>query len=438
MAAGRTLAAGAALAFALLGPGCATAPPPAAPAPPGAPFGLRDPAVTLPPGTLRGGEAERLERGMDALRAGDVATARRRFSSGASGSQAPAPFRLGVAYCDLVVSRYEVAREILEPLVRQNPQWAPAREALADLDAAEGRWREALNSYRALLVLLPGDPRILEREADVERTLLERGSADTEAALAVRDLPHARREALTLVELDPDSPRGYELLARVAEAEGSLEDAWTAASKAHALDPADDGWTRATAALAMKTGRFSEAVALYTKLARHDPGAAPLLDEARFEFQVQNLPEVARHAALSPRVTRAQFAALAWWLVPEVREARVPAAPEVAVDAVDRPEGQALVRAIALGIFRVAPATHRVGADQLVSRAEAADLLRRVALLVAGGRPLPECLSAEKPAPASLDKCGILPATTSRAVSGREMVRGLEAAARAGRGGDSR
>ncbi len=370
---------------------------------------------------------------MDALRAGDVATARRRFSSGAS-----APFRLGIAYCDLVLSRYLVAREVLEPLVRQNPHWAPAAEALADLDAAEKRWREALDSYRALLLLLPGDPRILEREAAALRSLIDQGSADAEAALAARDLSHARREALALVELDPDSPRGYRLLARVAEAEGSLEDAWTAASKAHSLDPADDGWTRETASLAMKTGRFSEAVALYTNLVQHDPGAAALLDEARFEFQVQNLPDVARRAALSPRVTRAQVAALAWWLVPEVREARVPAAPEVAVDAVDRPESQALVRAIALGLFRVAPATHRVGADQTVSRTEAADLLRRVALLVAGGRPLPDCLSRERPTPAALDKCGILRATTSRTVSGREMVRGLEAAARAGRGGDAR
>jgi hypothetical protein len=132
------------------------------------------------------------------------------------------------------------------------------------------------------------------------------------------------------------------------------------------------------------------------------------------------------------------MAVLAWWLVPEVREARVPAAPEVAVDAVDRAESQALVRAIALRLFSVSRETHRVGADQPVSRAEAGSVFRRVALLASGGGPLPECLAEERPSSASLEKCGILPSTTARTLSGREAVRGLMVAARAGQGGGTR
>jgi tetratricopeptide (TPR) repeat protein len=438
-AAGRTIAATALLALALGGSGCVPPPRPAAPAPPpGAPFRLRDPLVTLPPGTLPSGDAGKLERGMEELLSGDLAAARERFSSGAARSRAPAPFRLGLAYCDLMTSRYGPARQMLEPLVRESPQWAPAAEALADLDAAEGRLRDALDLYEAVLVLLPRDPRLMEREAVVRRSLLGKGSEEAEAALAARDLSRARRAALSLVELDPDSPDGYRFLTRVAEAEGRLEDAWTAAAKARSLEPSDDAWTSTTARLAMRTGRYSEAVSLYSELARRDPEVSPALVEARFQFQVQNLPEVARNAALSPRVTRAQFAVLAWWLVPEVREARVPSAPGVAVDAVDRPESQALVRAIALGMFAVAPATHRVGADHPVTREEAGELFRLVALLAAGGGLLPDCLGEERPSPASLEKCGILSATTSRTVTGREVVRGLEAAARVGRGGDAR
>lgn len=375
---------------------------------------------------------------MDALFQGDVPTARVRFASGAARSPTPAPFRLGTAYCDLLTSRYGPARELLEPLVRESPDRVPAAEALADLDAAEGRWREALRAYRALLALLPADPRLVEREALARRRLVEKGSGEIEAALAARNTPLARRAALALVELDPASPAGYRFLSRVAEADGNLEDAWTAAWKAHALDAGDDAWSLATAALAMRTGRFAEALTLYMELAPRQAGVGPSLEEARFQFQVQNLPELARRAALSPRATRAQFAVLAWWLVPEVREARVPAAPEVAVDAVDRPDSQALVRAIALGVLLVSRDTHRVGADQALSRSEAGALLRRTALLVSGGAPLPECLGEERPAPASLEKCGILPVTMSRTVSGRELVLGLEAAARAGRGGDSR
>jgi tetratricopeptide (TPR) repeat protein len=159
-----------------------------------------------------------------------------------------------------------------------------------------------------------------------------KGSAEAEAALSARDFAQARRPALALVELDPASPEGYRFLARVAEGDGNLEDAWTAASKAHALDPADDRWSMVTANLAMKTGRFAEAVALYTAVARRDPAAAPFLDEARFQFQAHP----GGRAALSPGDAGA---ARGPRLVarPEIREARVTPSPEVAVDAVIGP-----------------------------------------------------------------------------------------------------
>ena len=50
--------------------------------------------------------------------------------------------------------------------------------------------------------------------------------AEAEAALARGDLAAARRAALALVEVAPESPAGYHVLASAAEAEGKLEDAW--------------------------------------------------------------------------------------------------------------------------------------------------------------------------------------------------------------------
>ena len=429
--------AAAALALGLLVTACASAPRPEAVAP-DSPFGIRDPAFSLPPGTFSPSDARRLRNGMDELRAGETAKARKSFSSAAAKSATPAPFRLGLAYADLLISRFSSARESLTALVRENPGWVPAAEALADLDAAEGRDREALEGYRKLESALPDDPRLRNRLAAIRKALVAKTSAEAEAALAAKDLQAVRRVALALVEIDPSSPAGYRFLARSAEAEGRFENAFTAATKAHTLDPTDDAWIGVTAGLAMKTARYAEAVALYGDLAKRRPEAEASLEEARFQFQVQNLPEAARRAALSPRVSRAQMAVLAWWLVPEVRDARVPAAPEVAVDAVDRAESQALVRAIALRFFSVSHETHRVGADQPVSRTEAAGIFRRVAVLSSGGSPLPECLAEEHPSSASLEKCGILPSTTARTLSGREAVRGLMASALAGQGGGAR
>lgn len=426
--------AAAALALGLFLTGCASAPGPEAAAP-DAPFGIRDPALFLPPETLSASDVRRLRSGMEEVRSGEVAKARKSFSSAAARSAKPAPFRLGLVYVDLLTSRFSAARESLATLVKENPGWLPAAEALADLDAAEGRDREALEGYRKLESTLPNDPRLASRLAAIRKILVQKTSAEAEAALAAKDLQGTRRAALALIEIDPSSPAGYRFLARSAEDEGRLEDAFVAATKAHALDPSDDAWTDLTASLAMKTSRYAEAVAFFGDLARRRPEAEAPLEEARFQFQVQNLPEAARRAALSPRVTRAQMAVLAWWLVPEVRDAHVPAAPEVAVDAVDRAEGQALVRAIALRFFTVSRETHRVGADQPVSRVEAAGIFRRVAILSAGGSSLPGCLAEERPSSASLEKCGILPSTTARTLSGREAVRGLMASARAAQGG---
>ncbi len=435
----RALPPGGAILLLALG-GCSSAPPaaPAAPAASGTTFAFRDPGFSLPAGPLPRRDGREIARAMEAVRKGDAVQARERFSFGAAAAKNPLPFRLGVAYADLLAGRYDPAREALERLVREAPGYVPAAEALADLDAAEGREREALDRYRTLLKILPADPRLAAREESVRDSLVGKLEAAAESALAARDLAGARRDALSVLEVAPSSPAAYRLLARAAEAEGRPADAWSAAAKAVALDPADQEWSRKAADLAMQSGHYAEAVALYDDLAKRDPSLEEALEEAQYQFQVQTLPEVPRRAALSTKVTRAQFAVLAWWLVPEVRDARVPAAPDLAVDAIERPESQALVRAIALGFFAVAPGTHRVGADQPLTRSEAAALLRRVGRLAAGTGPVPDCLAEGRPPAASPESCGILSESTSRTVTGPEVVRGLMAAARTGRGGNER
>ena len=189
---------------------------------------------------------------------------------------------------------------------------------------------------------------------------------------------------------------------------------------------------------AARAGRWADAASLYEELAAADRSFVPRAEEARIEFRVQNLPEAARQAAESTRLTRAQLATLLWWAVPEFREALVPPGVEIAVDVVDRPDRAALVRAIGLGFFSVSPETHRVGADVAVARPELGPALSRVALLAGRGRPLRGCLAPGAVSAASLAECGILQDTPSRQVSGREALRALEKAARLGREGGTR
>lgn len=304
---------------------------------------------------------------------------------------------------------------------------AAALATRAEGEAAEGRLRDALDGYREAARLVPQDDRYRDRVAQLRAAFVTLLRDEAEPALARGDLPSARRAALALVEVDPDSPAGYHVLASAAEAEGKLEDAWAAARTAHERAPADAALTEALAALAMKTTRFAEADALYGDLARSDPVMVAKQAAARLEFQVQNLPPLARKAVAAPRVTRAQLATLLVTLVPEVASARLPPGADVATDILDRPGRNALVKAIALGFFSVSRETHHVGADVPVSRSEMPGHLRRVAAL--RGDPEDDCLVA----PAALATCGILPETASRQVSGREAFAAIDATLRLAR-----
>ena len=417
----------------LLAAGCASAPG-EAPAPTNE-FGFRDPTDGRPEFSLTKSDRKRLDAGLEALRAGDRAGAARAFRSGANGASGDT-FRLALVYTDLAAGRYLAAREGLDALLLALPDWTAAVEARADLDSAEGRTREALEGYRRLRRLVPEDARSNRRCFETQAILMETGRSEAEGALGRGDLDSAWRAAAGLVELDPSSPVGFRYLARTAAAAGKDEDALAAARTAHGLDPDDVPTTRILAELARKTERYGEALSLYSGLAAADPAFREKADEALREFQIHNLPDAARRAAQSPRLTRAQFAALVYALVPEVRAAPAVSGFEVAVDALDRPERTALVKAIHLGFFTVSHGTHTVGADTPLLRTELAVLLKQLASLIrrrGGG-----CLWAEKVTPATLGECGILQDTTSRYVTGNEALMAIEAAVRAAREGNPR
>ena len=304
---------------------------------------------------------------------------------------------------------------------------ASAFATQAEAAASEGRLRDALDGYREAARLVPSDERYAAREKELRTELVERRVREADEDLKKKDVAGARRASISILEIDPHAAEGYRCLAKAAEAGGAFEDAWSAGKRAHEMEPGDPATTEALASLATRTARWAEAASLYDELGKTDPAFRDRAAAAALEFRIQNLPGPARRAALSPRLTRAQLAALLVELSPEVREARVPSGADVAVDVVDRPERTALVRMIGLGFFAVSRDTHVVGADAPVSRSEMPAHLRRLAALAGG----------ELPCAASLAECGILPEGT-RQVGGREAVAAIEATLRLARPGGSR
>lgn len=402
-------------------------------------YGLRDPRAGLPAPPLSERDEEALVRSLADLRAGRVAEARQRIEPRLGRTRAPLAFELLLVYAGLVGG--DSGRdpdEALRTLAATHPAWLAAVEARADHLLARQQLREAWDAYRAAVRLAPRDQRLVQRTEVVRLQLVAARQQDGQVAVAAGDLDGARKAALSLLELDPGSLAASMLLARIAEAGSRFEDAYAMAHDVRARIPADASWTELTARLAQKTGRYLVAAELYDELARKDAGFAGRAEEVRLDFRIQNLPEAARKAAQSARLTRAQLATLAWWTVPEVRGAQLAGTAEVAVDVVDRPDRTALTRAIALGLLTVSRDTHRVGVDVPVGRTELAVALRQVARLAGRGRPPGGCLAAEVPSPAALVECGILGDAGSRVLTGREGLRAIERAARLGREGVTR
>lgn len=427
--------------FASLAGGCAPPPPAATGLPPAADgaFAYRDPRTGAPPPPLSARDARSLDAALASFRRGDAAGAMKSLQEKRSkGEPAPVSFALVAVYVDLAGGDVEKARPALAALTAAHPTWIAAVEADADLAVADGRAADALERYRALVRLAPKDLRAQGRAEALRAQVAAQRRLEAENALASGDLDAARRAAHALLQLEPASPAGLVLLGRAAAAGGRADDAWSWAKEARKRAPSDPAVAAFAADAARKAGRWADAAGLYEGLAATDPSFVPKAEEARVEFRVQNLPEAARLAAESQRLTRAQLASLLWWTVPEVRDALVPPGGEIAVDVVDRADRGLLVRAIGLGFFAVSPETHRVGADSAVSRSEMAGVLRKIALLAGRGRSLKGCLAPEPTTPARLSECGILHDTPSRNVTGREALLALEKAARLGREGGSR
>ena len=421
--------------------GCASTAPAEAgpPAPSREAFAFRDPREGAPPSPLASRDAKALEAAVAAVRRGDAAGAEKALAGRKrKGADVPPPLRLAAAYVAIAKGDRDGARATLGELTAACSTWVAAVEAEADLALAEGRAPDALERYRTLLRLTPADRRAAARVESLRTEVAAGKRAEAEAALRDGDFDAARRAANSLLQLEPASPAAYVYLSEAAAAGGKTDDAWAWAKEARQKAPADPAVAAFAAEAASRARRFNDAAILYEGLAAADPAFVPKAEEARIEFRVQNLPEAARRAAESPRLTRAQLAALLQGTVPEFRDALVPPGAEIAVDVVDRADRATRVRAIGLGFLSVSAETHRVGAESAVGKDELAAALRRVALLTGRGRTPKGCLAPEAPTAAGLATCGILSETPSRNVTGREALRALEKAARIGREGGTR
>jgi hypothetical protein len=263
----------------------------------------------------------------------------------------------------------------------EDPVAAVAWYRLAGGEAASGRAR-ALEPRAVEILLRRGADLVARGRLDEAERALAQLEAWRPAAPETLELARAiaagrgdpRRELAALRALAPARPETLELQLRRGALEVEVGDARAGLDQLSAL-----------------ASRWP-----------HEERVATELGRAKLLFRLQNSPEPVRAAAARAQLTRAEFARLLYWLVPDVRAARG-GAPRIASDILDHPARDEIVRVVNLGLLALDEVRHLFEPDRPVARGEAL-----AALLAdpAGGRRA--CAAGAADACAAALACGLL------------------------------
>ncbi len=373
----------------LLAAGCASAPPPVTTRSFEFPAPFQGPGVPeAPPGVTQA-----VRDGWRALLAGDVDGA-----LAASRRAGAHPLASLLAY-DVALA--EGAAGLVAPIrqiAEANPRWAAAWITLSFAAEREQDPALAVRAARTGVELWP-EPRWKERLATLERRLVGTPLAEAREALAAKDAARALELARTVLAQEPSNAEAALIAARALAGLHRRAEARKLLAPLVELPEAAE----LAARLAEEDGDWAAALSLYQALPRSWPGRARTLARVKLMWRLQNLPAFVTEALESPRVTRAQMAAILVALAPQVEALAAGPAPLMS-DIVGLPEQREILAVVRAGIMRPSgtPPSFRPAAP--LAAEEAAAILGRLAQRL--DAPLPPscagtasagCLRLEEP-----------------------------------------
>jgi tetratricopeptide (TPR) repeat protein len=414
------------LAGTLLAAACATAPP--------HPVVHRDQFPLDPREELSGPFAEETLRGCAALAAGDAPAAEAAFRAARSGG-APR-FAAEIGWIEAVVLQGRPLETLpsCEKLLGAGDPTLPLLVACGEAHFLAGDAIQGLALYRRAMARVPDRPGVGRRAEELRLAAREQWLARSRAAASAKEWAHGRSAIAEAIALSPESSALRAVAGDIEAEAGEKPAALRRYREAMEMEPRNLAVLEKTAILALELGEHALAVSTFERLARSDPRFAPRAADARFAFRVANWPHAEREAARASKLTRAAAAELVWWMVPEVREARV-GGGAIASDAVSRRDSRSITRAVALGLLEVDQETHRVSPDARLSLPAAAKMLVRLfAILKPPSGEVP-CLHKPVPGPLSnaeairlAEACGLISERDGPSVSGPAFLRALDRA----------
>jgi hypothetical protein len=218
-------------------------------------------------------------------------------------------------------------------------------------------------------------PRALEIARQRLDQQLSRGRlADAEAQLAF------------LARWAPDDVGTWEATRAVAQAAHDPRRELMAVRRLVSFPGAAQELKENLARLEVESGDAAAGVRIYEDLLRAVPADARLAEQlawAKYRFRLQLLPADVRGIAAGGPVSRAGFAALLYWLAPDVRYGRG-GAVRIATDILETEHRDEIMRVLNLGLLDVDETLHRFYPDSAIGRGDALAALLR--LLVERGK----------------------------------------------------
>jgi tetratricopeptide (TPR) repeat protein len=396
---------------------------------PGAPAGRTELFPVDPREELAGPFPEEVESGWQALAGGDAATAERDFLR-ARGSRPYLPAEIGLIEARVLLQRTDEALASCREALAGGPVTTALFVACGEARARAGQVFEAHELY-ARAAARPGSRNwIRARADDLGKAAIESLARTAAAGAKDQNFAEARRRIGRAIEMKPGDAALHAVAAEIELAAGQPDRAFERYREAYRLDPKNLAVQEHLADLALERDP-ALAVSVLESLAGRDPKYRDRAAAARLAFRVSNWPAPERDAARSERLTRAESAALVWWMLPEIREAKVRSSV-VASDVVARKDSRAVTRAVSLGLLDVDPETHRARPDAGLSRRTAARMMLRLLRILKPGSP-PACLEGSPESgrtgaeaiPAAVG-CSLLDESDVTWVGGREFTRGLD------------
>ncbi|MCZ7650876.1 MAG: hypothetical protein M5U13_06830 [Thermoanaerobaculia bacterium] len=388
---------------------------------------LLSPEVGLPEGSLAPDLLERLREAHRLLLAGDSAGAVRRVEAMvAAGGPAADAANVLLAGVELARGAPAAAIARLEPVAARTPGYAAARLPLARAHELEGRVVVAFERYAELEAAATA-----ARERS--RLLLPAASAEVrrrlEDALARLVVAEADPLVAWLERWAPAERATIDARRRVAVLRGDEREELAALRRLVPFEPESRELLWRQGELELEVGDAGRGLALFEGMARKYPADAEVargLARARFLWRLSTLPPRVQAAVRRESPTRADFAALLYWLVPGVRAGR-PGATRVATDVLDHPWREEIVRVANFGLLRVDETLHQFEPNRALSRGDAHLAFARLLFLFGRGAPCLRSFGVESGPLSREGACALLAACG--VVDGRETCVGGGAAA---------